>query len=225
MIDALRHSTAHVFVDNIASPALSVQDQHHLQKVLRLRAGEKVTCSDGVSLWRECVWNGNRLEATGGVNSVTPPSVILTVAVAPVKGDRTDLVVEKLVEIGIDRIVLLEPMDHSVVRWSSDKVGHVMERYQRIARAASMQSRRISLPLIEGPINVADLGTDQLAFAEPGSSGSWDHVRTLVIGPEGGFSAAEIAKAPATVSLGSGILRAETAAIVGAALMVAHTLR
>ncbi len=225
MIDALRHSAAHVFVDNIASPALSVQDQHHLEKVLRLRSGQKVTCSDGVSLWRECVWNGSHLDVIGGLNSVSPCGVLLSVAIAPLKGDRTDLVVEKLVEIGIDRIVLLEPMDHSVVRWSSDKVGHVMERYQRIARAASMQSRRISLPAIEGPINIADLATDQLAFAEPGSSGSWDHVRTLVIGPEGGFSVAEIAKAPATVSLGSGILRAETAAIVGATLMIAHTLR
>ena len=47
-------------------------------------------------------------------------------------------------------------------------------------------------------------------------------VTTLVIGPEGGFSPAELAVAPITVSLGTGILRAETAAIVGAALMVAH---
>ena len=225
MIHALRHSTAHVFVDNIAQPILDPQDQHHLEKVLRLRSGEKVSCSDGVSSWRECVWSGHHLEIDGEVFSIAPSISSLTVAVAPVKGDRTDLVVEKLVEIGIHRIVLLEPMDHSVVRWAGDKVDHIMDRYKRIARAASMQSRRIALPIIDGPTNVTQLPTEQTAYCEPGSTGTWDNVRTLVIGPEGGFSAAEIARAPATVSLGSGILRAETAAIVGAALMVAHMQR
>lgn len=222
MIDALRHSSAHVFVGDVAVPFLSDDDSHHLAKVLRLRNGEPVTCSDGRGFWRECSWNDGVLVPTADVMTETAPEPALTVVVAPVKGDKTDLVVEKLVEIGIDNIVILSPVDHSVVRWSSDKVEQVMSRYTRIAHAAAMQSRRIFMPTVTGPVSLGSVLGAQVAFAEPGGSASWETVSTLVIGPEGGFSAAELAMGSPTVSLGAGILRAETAAIVGAALMVAH---
>ena len=64
-----------------------------------------------------------------------------------------------------------------------------------------------------------------VAFAEPGGTASPDAVTTLVIGPEGGFASAEVASAPSLFDLGPSILRAETAAIVGAARMVAHWRR
>jgi 16S rRNA (uracil1498-N3)-methyltransferase len=132
------------------------------------------------------------------------------------------LVIEKLVEIGVDHIVILAPVDHSVVRWSTDKVEQVMARYARIAHAAAMQSRRVLLPTVTGPVSLGSVLGPQVAFAEPGGQAAWSEVTTLVIGPEGGFSATELAMAPSTINLGSGILRAETAAIVGSALMVAH---
>lgn len=222
MMEALRHSSAHVFVDNVASPFLSPDDAHHLEKVLRLRNGESVTCSDGRHSWRECVWENGALTISGDIIEVPVATRELTVVVAPVKGDKTDLVIEKLVEIGIDHIVILAPVDHSVVRWPADKATQVMARYGRIARAASMQSRRVSLPTLVGPVSLGSVIGPSVGFAEPGGSATWSDVTTLVIGPEGGFSAAEVAMAPATISLGTGILRAETAAIVGAALMVAH---
>ncbi len=222
MIDSLRHSSAHVFVGDVAVPFLSDDDNHHLAKVLRLRNGESVTCSDGRGSWRECSWNDGVLVPTSDVITAPASAQALTVVVAPVKGDKTDLVVEKLVEIGVDHIVILAPVDHSVVRWSSDKVEQVMARYTRIAHAAAMQSRRVFLPTVTGPVSLGSVLGPQVAFAEPGGQASWAQVNTLVIGPEGGFSAAELAMAPTTINLGSGILRAETAAIVGSALMVAH---
>jgi 16S rRNA (uracil1498-N3)-methyltransferase len=222
MIDALRHSSAHVFVGDVAVPFLSDDDSHHLAKVLRLRIGESVTCSDGGGSWRECSWNGGVLVPTSDVITAAAPAAALTVVVAPVKGDKTDLVIEKLVEIGIDHIVILAPLDHSVVRWSGDKIEQVMARYTRIAHAAAMQSRRVFLPTVTGPVSLGSVLGPQVAFAEPGGTASWSQVTTLVIGPEGGFSATELAMAPSTINLGSGILRAETAAIVGSALMVAH---
>ena len=141
------------------------------------------------------------------------------------KGDKTDLTIEKLVEIGIDRIAILQPLERSVVRWASDKTSQVMDRYRRIALAAAMQSRRVYLPEIVGPVSLDALGVDGIAMAEPGGQASWDGVRTLVIGPEGGFSPSELASSLPTIDLGSTILRAETAAIVGASLMVAHSRR
>ena len=222
MIDALRHSSAHVFVGDVAVPFLSDDDNHHLAKVLRLRNGESVTCSDGGGSWRECSWNDGVLVPTSDVITAAAPADALTVVVAPVKGDKTDLVIEKLVEIGVDHIVILSPLDHSVVRWSGDKIEQVMARYIRIAHSAAMQSRRVFLPTVTGPVSLGSVLASQVAFAEPGGTASWSQVNTLVIGPEGGFSAAELALAPSTINLGSGILRAETAAIVGSALMVAH---
>jgi 16S rRNA (uracil1498-N3)-methyltransferase len=170
-------------------------------------------------------WKGGTVESVSEVVTEPERSILLTVAIAPVKGDKTDLTIEKLVEIGIDRIAILQPLERSVVRWASDKTSQVMDRYRRIALAAAMQSRRVYLPEIVGPVSLDALGLDGVAMAEPGGQASWDGVRTLVIGPEGGFSPSELASSLPTIDLGSTILRAETAAIVGASLMVAHSRR
>lgn len=221
----LRDSAAHVFVADLAAPQLSPDDLHHLKKVLRLRDGESVTCSDGKGKWRVCSWSSDSVTPNGDIQTEPSPTTRLCVAVAPVKGDRTDFVVEKLVEIGVDDIAILAPLERSVVRWAHDKVAHVMDRYQRIAAAAAMQSRRVFLPELTGPVSLANLGGSQMALAEPGGSAEWAQVTTVVIGPEGGFSDKELATAPTTIDLGPNILRAETAAIVAAAQMVAHWRR
>ena len=225
MIDALRHSAAHVFVQSIDVPELTTDDRHHLERVLRLRDDEIVTCSDGRGAWRTCRWNKSTLIVDGDVFREEPPTPTLTVGVVPVKGDRTDLVIEKLVEIGIDRIMILAPVERSVVRWTSDKIPKVFERYQRIIRSASMQSRRVFVPELIGPITLAEALADGAAVAEPGGRASHGDVTTLLIGPEGGFSAVEVAQASQTLDLGPTVLRAETAAMVGAARMVAHWRR
>ena len=225
MMDELRRASAHVFVEDISHPVLTDGDVHHLSRVLRLKNGEVVTCSDGHGAWRVTHWKDGAVESVSEVVTEPERSISLTVAIAPVKGDKTDLTIEKLVEIGIDRIAILQPLERSVVRWASDKTSQVMDRYRRIALAAAMQSRRVYLPEIVGPVSLDALGVNGIAMAEPGGQASWDGVRTLVIGPEGGFSPNELASSLPTIDLGSTILRAETAAIVGASLMVAHSRR
>jgi len=225
MMDELRRSSAHVFVEDISHPVLTDGDVHHLSRVLRLKNGEVITCSDGHGAWRVTHWKDGAVESVSEVVTEPERSISLTVAIAPVKGDKTDLTIEKLVEIGIDRIAILQPLERSVVRWASDKTSQVMDRYRRIALAAAMQSRRVYLPEIVGPVSLDALGVDGIAMAEPSGQASWDGVRTLVIGPEGGFSPNELASSLPTIDLGSTILRAETAAIVGASLMVAHSRR
>lgn len=225
MIDILRNSSAHVFVESVQAPVLLDDDAHHLSRVLRLRDGESVTCSDGKGSWVACIWHSGEVEVVSELVVTDSPTPPLTVAIAPVKGDRTDLVIEKVVEIGIDHIIILSPVERSVVRWASNKVPQVMDRYTRIARAAAMQSRRVFLPTVSGPVALANVTGQGVAFAEPGGTAATDAVTTLVIGPEGGFAPAEVALAPALADLGPSILRAETAAIVGAARMVAHWRR
>lgn len=225
MNNALRQSAAHVFVDSVTHPVLSKDDQHHLERVLRLRDGEMVTCSDGNGAWAVCQWVHKSLNVHGEVLFQNRPEPLLSMAIAPVKGDRTDLVIEKLVEIGIDRIIVLSPLDRSVVRWAPDKVSRIFERYSRIIRAAAMQSRRVYLPELLGPLSLQSVIENGAVLAEPGGSAAPDTFTTLIIGPEGGFSPDELGRATATYDLGPSILRAETAAMVGAARMVAHWRR
>lgn len=172
-----------------------------------------------------CAWSGGVLEPVGDVHVEARAQPALTVAVSPVKGDRTDLVVEKLVEIGIDEIVMLAPVERSVVRWAPDKVDHVMGRYRRIVRAAAMQSRRVYLPAVTGPVALESISTARAAVAEPDGVTDWDEITTVVIGPEGGFTEREKAVFGHSVDLGPHVLRAETAALVAAARMVAHWRR
>lgn len=230
MIDELRRSSAHVFVEDLRDVHVNDDDRHHLGAVMRLRRDEPVTCSDGRGGWVRGRWTGDDVVVDEHPRVVPRPDRALTVVVAPMKGDKVEWVVEKTVEIGIDRIVVLSPTAHTVARWSVDKQEHQMERYRRIARSASVQSRRVFLPEIVGPVDASTLqgmggAWGRIGWAEPGGSVPIGEVDTLVIGPEGGWSTDELAAAGTLVDLGPSILRAETAAIVGATLMVAHSRR
>lgn len=223
MTPLLRASAAHVFVADIGAPSLDHIDQHHLSRVLRLRDNEIVTASDGQGQWRTCRFSKNEITPESEVVSVPAPARRLAVAIVPIKGDRTESAVEKLVELGIHEIIILLATDHGVVRWDAQRRVHHLERLQRVARGAAMQSRRVWLPILTGPTLLADvLLRPGAAVAEPGGRSIDDRDHIIVIGPEGGFSAAELALASTTVSLGDQILRADTAAAAAATLMVAH---
>lgn len=223
MNPVLRGAAAHVFVDDLRVPLLGEADAHHLTRVLRLRPGDVVTLGDGRGAWTAGrVVRGGELEVTGeAVHG--PPAKGLTVACALVKGDRNDLVVQKLTEIGIDRILLFEA-ERSVVRWDAERRARQVERLQRIAREAAMQSRRLHLPTIDIVPFAEVVRVPGVAAAEPGADRRIDGaVRAVAIGPEGGFSDDELERFGDRVRLTGTVLRAETAAIVaGAALVAAH---
>lgn len=213
-----RYSAALVFVDDLDSLTLDDADAHHLGRVLRLRAGAEVCAADGSGGWRLCEFDGHEtLAGTDTQGYEDAPNDLLTVGIALVKGDKPEIVAQKLTEIGVDRIVFFESR-RSVVRWSRDKVRRNVERLQRVALSASCQSRRIRVPevsygdlkeLVAGGAVVADFGGRKLETAD----------RTILIGPEGGWDNDEYGVAEA-VDLGGNVLRAETAAIVAAALAV-----
>ena len=221
MIHALRHSAAHVFVDQLDSPTLGDDDQHHLGRVLRLRDGESVTASNGRGQWRACVWRDGALEVAGEVVASAPPSVRCAVAFTPVKGDRNEWAVQKLTEIGIDEIVILAPTQYSVVRWSdADKQ---LRKLRVVAREAAMQSRRVWLPNIVGLAALHEVcAGDGAAVADPDGVALHAGVSLVVVGPEGGFAEEELPAGVPRVQLGDTILRAETATLVAATLLVAR---
>jgi 16S rRNA (uracil1498-N3)-methyltransferase len=124
--------------------------------------------------------------------------------------------VQKLTELGVDRIVVLRA-ERSVVRWEGDRLTAQLERLRRVAREASMQSRRCDIPHIDGVINVGD-AVGALAHFD-GAPLTAAHTAVL-IGPEGGWSDDEVCGRDA-VSLGPTVLRAETAAVAAAVRMTA----
>ena len=221
MIHTLRHSAAHVFVDQLDSPTLGDDDQHHLGRVLRLRDGESVTASNGRGQWRACVWRDGALEVAGEVVASAPPSARCAVAFTPVKGDRNEWAVQKLTEIGIDEVIILAPTQHSVVRWSdADKQ---LRKLRVVAREAAMQSRRVWLPNIVGLAALHEVcAGDGAAVADPDGVALHAGVSLVVVGPEGGFAEEELPAGVPRVQLGDTILRAETATLVAATLLVAR---
>ena len=206
----------HVYVEDLDEPALADEDRHHLARVLRLRDGDSLTVGDGLGRWRPARF-GSDLRIDGEVVEVPAASRTVGVGFALIKGGRPELVVQKLTELGVDHILPLAA-ERSVVRWDVAKVASQYERMVRVAREAGMQSRRARLPEV-APVAPVESLLDA-AMAEPGGEVLDTDVDVLLVGPEGGWTPEEL-RERRRISLGSTILRAETAAIVAGALLVA----
>jgi 16S rRNA (uracil1498-N3)-methyltransferase len=229
-------AAAQVFVGDLAAPALSDDDSHHLRRVLRLRPGALVVAADGAGRWRPCrLGREAALDPDGEVVRCAAPSPAVTVGFVPTKGDRPDWAVQKLTELGVDRIVLLRSA-RSVVRWDRrpEDGARALERLARVARAAAAQSRRPWLPALEGVTTVGELAiqlqptvvhlADVGAPAWPGEVAA--DVTAVAIGPEGGWDDGERAAfAGRRLGLGPTVLRAETAAVAAGVLLCAERRR
>jgi 16S rRNA (uracil1498-N3)-methyltransferase len=223
-------AAALVFSD-VLDDALRIEgeDGRHLQRVRRLRAGERVTVADGAGRWRPYAIESvdpDRLDlrACGAAQADPRLTPRLTVAFALTKGDHPELVVQKVTELGVDRVV---PMltSRSVVR-RRGPTG--VDRLRRIAREAAAQSRRARIPTIDDVTSFATVaagagvlvadrdGHPPESVPEP-PNGEW----IVLVGPEGGFDDSErlaLAELP-RLAVGPHVLRAETAAIAAAAVL------
>ena len=135
------------------------------------------------------------------------PSPMVSVAIAPPKGDRLAWAVQKLTEVGVDEVVLLRT-ERSVRGWDAARADRALERLRTIAREAAMQSHRPFLMDVVGiasfdealarhddPTVLFDMGGPTcLSDALPAAA---SNVR-LLVGPEGGFTAQEVATAVGT---------------------------
>jgi 16S rRNA (uracil1498-N3)-methyltransferase len=222
-----RHAAGWVFVEDPGNPILGDDDAHHLATVLRLSSDEPVVASDGAGAWRWCALSRVSARAPSLVPltdvQVDPrPLPPVTVAFFPVKGDRPEWAVQKLTELGVDRIVLLHG-ERSVVRWSGDRAVRALERLRRVAREAAAQCRRTWLPELDGPMSLGALAgsVSSVAMCEPeGLPPTIEHP-VLAVGPEGGWGDGERGLGLPTVGLGPLMLRAETAAVTAGVLLCA----
>ncbi|MDH4314215.1 MAG: 16S rRNA (uracil(1498)-N(3))-methyltransferase [Gammaproteobacteria bacterium] len=204
---------------------------HYLSRVLRIRSGDSLVVFDGT---------GGEYETTVGAISrqrvqllpgeFSPRDIESPLAIRLIqgisRGDRMDIVVQKATELGVWRI---SPVftEFSIVRLDPDRQEKKIYHWQRIAQSACEQCGRNVVPQIDSPqplsalLEAPPVGTC-IALVPGGASGLADLPRveaplTLLIGPEGGLSEMECARAIEqgfrTLSLGPRILRTETAAL------------
>jgi 16S rRNA (uracil1498-N3)-methyltransferase len=216
---------------------LSGDEAHHLAKVRRLAPGAQVELFNGQSplaMRAEVVTIRARevdlIVQEASIEGREPP-LPLTLATATPKGERFDWLVEKAVEIGVTRLVPLHS-ERSVVAPRTAK----LDRQRRSVIEASKQCGRNRLMQIDEPtplpLYLAAESAQTRLIAHPAGCPPADWLHTsppdraaLLIGPEGGWTEAEVALARSLgwrqIGLGSTILRIETAALVASALVLA----
>jgi 16S rRNA (uracil1498-N3)-methyltransferase len=228
-------AVAHAFAPELSETVvLDGDDGHHLGRVRRLHASERVTLADGTGEWRayavEDVRGGTvSLRAVG--ETFTEPGLepSLAVAVALTKGTKPEVVVRGVTELGVDAIIPVVAA-RSVARIDESGPQRLSTRLSRVAREAAMQCRRARVPEIAAPVRLLELaGRPGLVLADRGAAAG-DHLPdphagwTLLVGPEGGLASEELAALAEVPRVGVGphVLRAETAAVAAAAVLSAR---
>jgi 16S rRNA (uracil1498-N3)-methyltransferase len=217
---------------------LDSAEGRHAARVKRIGVGEAVLIGDGRGGVAECVVEsitGERLSARVLKRRLVPePDPRVAVVQALPKGDRAELAVELLTELGADEIVPWASA-RSIVQWTGERGVKALAKWRRTAAETAKQTRRARIPVIAPLASTADVAarlergtgfvlhqaaSGQLAGAVLPQHGEI----VLVVGPEGGVSDAELTafgKASA-VRLGDPVLRTSTA---GAAALAALSVR
>jgi 16S rRNA (uracil1498-N3)-methyltransferase len=148
------------------------------------------------------------------------------------KGDRSELAVEMMTEIGVSEIVPWQA-SRSIVRWSPERAARSLAKWRSAAREAAKQSRRLNVPQVSEPVDTrqlvqraasADLALvlheeaqESIAEVDLPAAGTV----LIIIGPEGGISAEELGELTGAgarpVSISDGVLRTSTAGVVALA--------
>lgn len=212
------------------------EQSHHISTVLRMKDGKTIRLVDtNQSVFLASVHlnkNGVRAKVIEPVFENRESMVNITLAVALIKGEHWDWMLQKAAECGVTKIVPFVS-SRCVVKDKPDSYGRKRERYQKILLEAAEQSYRQRVPQISEPISfkmLKDFKSDINFIAyEKESSRYLSSVTesfcsaTIVIGPEGGFTSEEadylINHGFSSVSLGKRILRAETAAVTACILL------
>lgn len=231
----------------ISSAQISIQDAaqiHHIQDVLHLETGDTIVAFDE-----------ERNEYLCGIRSISKKAVLLdikerllhrkakayslAIACAIPKKAKMDEIVDKLTQLGVDRIIPLES-ERVVVRLDERKKLQRLSRWQKIALEAAKQSQRNTVPVVEPIMNMEkvfalageyDLKLIGSLFGSRRSlksALSAQRYRSIIvcIGPEGDFSRQEVARAAECgfigISLGELVLRVDTAALSVAACITVY---
>ena len=209
---------------------------HHAADVARLRVGEHLLLADGEGGTARAVVQevrrGSLELSIVDRRYARPPDPRLVVAQGIAKGERGELAVQAMTEVGVDEIVPWRAA-RSVAIWRDDKP---LARWRATAREAAKQARRARLPTVSEPLTTAALAgratfvldsaaTEALSCVELPAHGDI----VLVVGPEGGIAPEELAAftdaGAVPVRLGDTILRTSTAGVAALAVLSARLRR
>lgn len=216
---------------------LEESDIRHIKKVMRMNINDKI----------EVVYN-NKLHICE-ITSLEPfnikvieeldedkkTKIELTVAVALVKEQKMDLILQKLTELGVSRIIPVS-MERSIVKLDKERFNKKKVRWESICKEASEQSKRTNIPIIEDIKNIKDLTKEDADLKLVASTKEKEKLLNyylqsiedcakiiMVIGPEGGISDKEedilVSNGYNRVSFGNLIFRVETATIYVASII------
>lgn len=218
-VDQVRHGQAEITGENA----------HHLTRVLRVEAGQKFEITDNERAWLASVETARKdLVRFSVIEELAsgPDLPHVTLYLALIRFERFEWAVEKATELGVARIVPVEASrsEHGLFAGAHKRV----ERWKRIARESSEQSRRLRAPEVAPPQRLVETLRDSSTHRvwldeQPGAppllrafSPARADSAAVLVGPEGGWIDAERSEfTPAgwlPVSLGPSVLRAETAA-------------
>lgn len=229
------------FLPRVAGPAVTLppEDGRHIHRSLRMRPGDTLTVTDGQQEYR-CRITAFEADDTVclAVEEATSvccePSLAVTLYQGLPKGDKMDWIVQKSVELGVERIVPVVTA-RSIARPDRDSGRKKQVRWQKIAAEAAGQSGRGRIPSVEEPTSFAEAARRMaqettVVFYEGGGA----PLRTLIptigeslslfIGPEGGIAAEEkellCSGGALTATLGPRILRCETAPLAALSMIM-----
>ncbi|MEG2341662.1 MAG: RsmE family RNA methyltransferase [Bacilli bacterium] len=208
---------------------LSKDDEHHLINVLRTQKDQEIEIVFDSILYKAKIESLNPLNVVK-VSELSNDKKIrkISIGFAIPKGDKIELILQKCTELGVDEFILFSS-ERTIGKISADKLDDKLNRYNKIVKEASQQSKRIDIPTIKyvGKLsNLVNLDIENKLVAFENANerkinlikSVYAYASTLFItGPEGGFSTEEIdfleKNGFETISLGKNILRCETAPI------------
>ena len=220
------------------------EDVNHIKNVLRMKPGEEIQISNGKEKEYICTIQSMekdkiiaKIADIIGTTSELPAKITLFQGLP--KGDKVEYIIQKAVELGVYRIVLVDTK-RTVVKLDEKKASKKMERYNAIALSAAKQAKRSIIPKVEGVLSLKEALKDAQELDEilipyenaEGISYAREVVKNLkekesigvFIGPEGGFAEEEVEKAKEQgakcITLGKRILRTETAALTALSILM-----
>lgn len=209
---------------------LESTDLHHIKNVMRMNIGDSIECVyDGITYLCRIDGYANNISIISKLDENNELDTEITIAIALVKEQKFDLILQKLTELGVSRIIPLN-MERSIIKLDSQKLEKKKKRWESICKEASEQSHRNKIPEITNIMSLKELVKLEVEDKYVCSVKEKENLvnkylqnnskcatMLYVIGPEGGITDKEEDflnnNGYTSISLGPRVMRVETAAI------------
>ena len=210
-------------------------DIHHIKNVMRSRVDDQIEIVYANTVYICQIKNIDPLEfdVIESKKEDRELPIDLTIAVALVNEQKMDLILQKLTELGVTRIIPIKT-ERSIVKLDDKKTTKKIDRWQMICKEASEQSKRTMVPIVENIMTLKELASQKntlklICSLSDGTKNIASYAKTdlkdilVTIGPEGGFTASEenflLSNGFMPVTLGKRVMRVETATIYVASII------